>query len=156
MAASSNGSNAGRVHTNETVIIDEGGTRKVHVNAAATTYIIMITKRRVDGNTRRADANVMATANEPAKRRVDGNTRRVDANVAVTASELTKKRADTKIVATTNEMVIANINELANNARKVHANVVATADVNVTSATNKVTSNIKKHVPMYRRLQIPI
>ena len=131
MATSSNGSDARKACTNNVANKDES-------------------------NAKGADANIAATANEPAKRKADGNTRRADANVAATASESTKKRADAKIVATANETATAYINEPANNAKRAHANGMVTADVNVTAATNKATSKARKRVPMYQQPQIPI
>ena len=114
---------------------NESDTRKVCANVAATADVIVIAKRR---------AEKRANANEPAKRRADGNTRRADANVTATTSKPTKKRADAKIMATTNKMATTNINKPANNTKRAHANVVATADANVMAATNKVTSNARK------------
>ena len=114
---------------------DESNAKRARANVATTVDAIVIAKKKVE---KRADVNKLV------KRRADGNTRRADTNIAATASKPTKKRADAKIVAMANETATANINKLANNARRAHVNVVATIDANVMAAINKATSNARK------------
>ena len=125
VAASSNGSNTKRVRTNKAIIIDEGGTKGVYVNVAATAYAILTAKRI-------ANANVVVTASKPTKKRVDGNTRRADINVTIIA----------------NKIAITCVNVMATNAK-------AGANVAVTTNANKATINTKERVPAYRRPQMP-
>lgn len=125
VATSSNGSNA----------------RKAYTNKVATAN---------GNNTKKANANIAATTNKPAKRKADGNTKRPDINIAATTSKPTKKNENAKIVEMANEIANANINKLANNARRVYANVIITADANVTAATNKAINKAKKYMPMYQ------
>lgn len=104
--------------------------------------------RNNSSDIRKAYTNKVATANK-------SNARRIDIIVTATASKPIKKRTDTKIMVTANKTAIANINEPTNNARRTHANVVATADTNVMVTTNKAISKAKKQMPMYRQLQMP-
>ena len=92
-----------------------------------------------ESNTKRVYINVAVTANAIIMAK-----KRVDANVTANASKPTKKIVDAKIVEMTNETKIANDNELINNAKKAHINIVTNINANIMTTINRATNNAKK------------
>lgn len=125
MAGRNNGSNIRRLRTNETATIDKGGTKRAHINTAATAYAIVMAKKT-------ADTNVVANVSKQTKRKAYGNTRRVDINIVPTA----------------NKTAIACVDIIATNAG-------AGANIAVSANTNKAAGNIKECMTTYWQPQMP-
>lgn len=98
--------------------INKGDAKKVQANIAATVYIMVMAKKRAK---KKPNANVATIANKPIKKRINGNIRKKNANVLAT----TNKTATAYTNVTTNNtkaganvLVIVNADKGTSNIRK--------------------------------------